>query len=69
MADPSTSILIEADVVRIGQALDNLISNAVKFTPAGGRIEVTLRRDGERVTLTVSDTGMGMTAAEIERAL
>jgi CheY-like chemotaxis protein len=38
----------------------NLLSNAVKFTPAGGRVEVELRRDGARTTLRVGDTGEGI---------
>jgi signal transduction histidine kinase len=67
LADPSGAIMIEADVVRIGQALDNLISNAIKFTPEGGRVDITLAEDGDRATLTVSDTGMGMTSTDIKR--
>ncbi len=66
-AAPRDPILVDADTVRFGQAVDNLISNAIKFTPGGGHIEVALVHDGERATLTVSDTGMGMTEAEIER--
>jgi signal transduction histidine kinase len=64
---PPTSIWIEADRVRLGQAVDNLISNAIKFTPEAGRVEVALLQDDDRVTLTVSDTGMGMTSTDIKR--
>jgi signal transduction histidine kinase len=63
---PSHSIVVDADAVRMGQAIDNLISNAIKFTPKNGRIDVTLAED-ERVTLTVADTGMGMTPADVDR--
>jgi signal transduction histidine kinase len=67
LAAPSSPIQIEADVVRLGQAVDNLISNAIKFTPQGGRVEVALVQDEARATLIVSDSGMGMTSAEIKR--
>ncbi|HLJ19041.1 MAG TPA: HAMP domain-containing sensor histidine kinase [Stellaceae bacterium] len=61
---------VRADVRRIKQILLNLLSNAVKFTPRGGKIEIraTLRVDGA-LALTVSDTGIGMAAADIPRAL
>ncbi len=49
------------------RVLDNLIGNAVKFTPAGGKITVRLRRDGETVALAVSDTGVGVPADKLER--
>lgn len=64
---PPSSIWIEADRVRLGQAVDNLISNAIKFTPEAGRVEVALVQDEDRVTLTVSDTRMGMTSTDIKR--
>ena len=64
---PLLPIRIEADVVRLGQAIDNVISNAIKFTPAGGRVTVTLAQSAHDATLTVADTGMGMTADDIER--
>ncbi len=64
---PPHVIVIDADAVRIGQAIDNLISNAIKFTPDGGRVRVTLTQKAGRVSLTVADTGMGMTAPDIGR--
>jgi signal transduction histidine kinase len=50
-----------ADGGRILQVLANLVSNAMKFTPAGGRISVRARREGDEVEIAVSDTGIGIT--------
>ena len=50
----------QADAKRIGQAFDNLIANAIKFTPPGGSIRVSVRRAGDVTLLTVTDTGCGI---------
>jgi signal transduction histidine kinase len=52
--------VMEADEKRIKQAVFNLVSNAIRFTPAGGRITLSARREGETVVLSVSDTGIGI---------
>ncbi|VWD11708.1 PAS domain-containing two-component system sensor histidine kinase/response regulator [Burkholderia lata] len=52
--------VIPADRERVRQVLSNLLSNAIKFTPPGGRIVVSLTRAGERVLLSVADTGQGI---------
>lgn len=52
--------VIPADRERVRQLLSNLLSNAIKFTPPGGRIVVSLARAGERVRLSVADTGQGI---------
>jgi PAS domain S-box-containing protein len=51
---------VTADPHRLQQVMWNLLSNAVKFTPAGGRVEVELRRDGARTSVRVGDTGEGI---------
>ena len=51
---------ITADTTRLQQVFWNLLSNAVKFTTRGGRITVSLRRDGGHVEVCVSDTGAGI---------
>src|SRR3546814_9933172 len=54
--DCETAIgVIEADERRLKQALYNLVSNAIKFTPPGGRITLSARREDQQVSLTVSD--------------
>lgn len=56
---------VEGDQLRLAQVVRNLLSNALKFTPAGGRVDVTLgNRDG-RVELTVADTGVGIRPDEV----
>jgi signal transduction histidine kinase len=55
------------DPLRIAQLLGNMLSNAVKFTPPGGHVEVRVDRDGDEAVLTVSDTGLGIPAADRER--
>jgi signal transduction histidine kinase len=55
------------DPARIAQLLDNLISNAVKFTPEAGKVEVKLGVDGDHAVLAVTDTGMGIPADDRER--
>ena len=49
------------------QVLFNLISNAIKYTPAGGRITLEARRDEPWISLTVIDTGIGIPEADRER--
>jgi cell cycle sensor histidine kinase DivJ len=45
----------------------NLLSNAVKFTPAGGRVVLAVVRDGDMIDLSVSDTGIGIAAADLPK--
>jgi signal transduction histidine kinase len=51
---------IAVDEIRMAQVLGNLISNALRFTPKGGRVLLGAALNGERVTLTVQDTGQGI---------
>jgi len=56
--DPKLSV--RADPDRVHQILTNLVGNALKFTPAGGEVEVRLVRDGELLVTSVRDTGEGI---------
>jgi signal transduction histidine kinase len=58
---------VQADSGRIQQVLDNLISNAVKFSPTGGRVEVRATHDTSEWRIDVADTGMGIPAGEVDR--
>lgn len=58
-------LTIVADRDRILQVLSNLIENTIKFTPEGGRIDLSLRRDGDFVTFIVADTGAGIAPEEL----
>jgi signal transduction histidine kinase len=58
---------VSGDPTYMRRVLDNLIGNAVKFTPAGGTITVHVRQDGDRVVLAVSDTGVGIPANKLKR--
>jgi signal transduction histidine kinase len=56
---------VNGDRVRIGQVVDNLVSNALKFTPAGGRVEVRAVSLGKLARIEVSDTGIGIAQDEL----
>ena len=45
----------------------NVVANAIKFTPAGGEVAVSLRRDGAHARFTVTDTGIGIPAEDTDR--
>ena len=63
--EPVSAVL--ADAVRVQQMVANLVSNAIKFTPAAGRIMVRARPVDESVELTVTDTGVGIEAEFLPR--
>jgi PAS domain S-box-containing protein len=55
------------DATHLGQMLDNLLGNALKFTPSGGTVSVLLHHDGDSLILRVADTGVGIPADQIDR--
>lgn len=66
---PDTEITLVADVLRLKQVLMNLMSNAIKFTEKGGLVSIEAVQENRSVTLTVKDTGIGMTPNEIDEAM
>jgi signal transduction histidine kinase len=67
VAQCGEEILVAADAERFQQILLNLITNATKFTVAGGRIDVLCDVHGESVRIRVRDTGVGVRPVDIER--
>jgi signal transduction histidine kinase len=58
---------VRGDQDRLGQAIDNLVSNAIKFTPDGGSVTVRLARDDDRAVIEVSDNGIGISDVDMQR--
>src|SRR5512135_2965407 len=59
---PREPVHVDGDLTRLAQVLVNLLSNAARYTEAGGRIRLSVHRDGERALVRVSDDGIGIPA-------
>jgi signal transduction histidine kinase len=64
---PDESLYVEGDSTRLSQVLQNLLNNAAKYTPPGGQISLRAERDGEHAVIRVSDTGIGIPPAMLDR--
>lgn len=64
---PPDPVVLDGDPAELERMLGNLMSNAIKFTPDGGRVEVCLTADQDTATIVVADTGMGIPADEQSR--
>jgi signal transduction histidine kinase/ActR/RegA family two-component response regulator len=60
LVSPPEPLLVEGDKARLAQILANLLNNAAKYTPPGGRIRVSVSREGGHVVLSVKDSGSGI---------
>lgn len=58
----ATPVMVHGDPVRLEQVVTNLVENAIKYTPTGGRVTISLRREGRQAVLGVQDTGIGIAA-------
>jgi signal transduction histidine kinase/CheY-like chemotaxis protein len=67
LRDASEALYVEGDAVRLGQVLSNLLNNAAKFTPAGGRIELATRAESGHAVISVVDRGIGLAPEHLER--
>jgi signal transduction histidine kinase/ActR/RegA family two-component response regulator len=57
---PEEPLYVDADAVRLEQVLSNLLANALKYTPAGGHVDISVRQQEQTVVLSVRDTGVGI---------
>jgi signal transduction histidine kinase len=62
---PAPGLDVTVDPARFQQVLANLVDNAVKYTPSGGRVDIVAGRDGDSAVLRVVDTGIGISAEEL----
>ena len=58
---------VRGDGAQLGEVLQNLLDNAVQYTPSGGQIDVKAHSNGQSVTFTVADTGIGIPESDLER--
>lgn len=64
---PHEPVMLEADPVRLAQVFSNLLNNAAKYTPGGGHIRLTATRDGNDITVSIKDDGIGISAEMLPR--
>jgi PAS domain S-box-containing protein len=62
---PAGDIYLDADPARMAQVLGNILNNAAKYTPAGGRIRLAVKGQAGRVTISVKDSGSGIAPADL----
>jgi two-component system CheB/CheR fusion protein len=60
VSQPQTVVWLDADSARLSQVLSNLLHNAIKYTPSGGRIELEVRQQGDQVAVHIKDNGIGI---------
>jgi PAS domain S-box-containing protein len=62
---PAVPIMLDADPVRVSQIVLNLLNNATKYTPSGGKIQLSARREGSHAMIVVKDSGIGIPAENL----
>lgn len=64
---PAEPVAVKCDAQRLEQVVSNLVSNAIKYSPDGGPVELTLKEDAGGAVITVSDQGLGIPSHDLER--
>jgi signal transduction histidine kinase len=64
---PDNFPIIHGDETRLRQVIDNLVSNAIKYSPKGGEVRITGSFDDQNITIAVSDQGVGLPEDELDR--
>ncbi len=67
ISSPGHSDLTMCDADRMREAIDNLVSNAIKYSPIGGKIDILVNGDTDRVRISVSDEGAGLSPEDLDR--
>jgi CheY-like chemotaxis protein len=64
---PATSARVDGDSIRLAQVVENLLNNASKFTPQGGRIDLTVDSEADQAVIRVRDSGIGIEQNQLAR--
>ena len=64
---PITSVWIEIDTDKMTQVIDNILNNAIKYSPDGGKITVTMKTSDDQMILSISDQGLGIPKQDLPR--
>ncbi len=67
VVDVPHGLIVDGDSTRLAQVFANLLTNSAKYTPTGGEVRVTARRDGDRIVVKVRDNGIGIRAEMLPR--
>jgi signal transduction histidine kinase len=65
--DPGDEVIVEGARDRLRQVFANLLDNAIKYSPEGGRVQITIGREGDSAVVAITDTGAGIAAEHLPR--